>query len=187
MKPIATMALMLNLGVGGIYAHEKTVTMTFSGSEATSATNLQQPGTSNDEDHFAGNGTLGQFTVTNLRAISTTPSSSSTCSGPNQLYFTELAGASVFRFEDGSLLYLNLTQGSDCIDLAADDAHCTLTLQITGGTGRFKNASGTLTMTEMVLPVLADALNNPVFFAATGEFTGTISGVSGEQGQDEGQ
>ena len=28
--------------------------------------------------------------------------------------------------------------------------------------------SGVLTLTETVLPVLADAFNNPVFFAATG-------------------
>jgi hypothetical protein len=62
-----------------------------------------------------------------------------------------------------------------------------VTFQITGGTGRFKNASGTLAFTETVVPVLADASNNPVFFAATGEYTGTVSGVSEEQGQDEGQ
>ena len=41
--------------------------------------------------------------------------------------------------------------------------HCTLTLQIAGGTGRFENAFGTLTLTELNVPVLADALNNPVF------------------------
>jgi hypothetical protein len=35
--------------------------------------------------------------------------------------------------------------------------------------------------------VLADALHNPVFFADTGEFTGTISGVSEEQDQGDGQ
>jgi hypothetical protein len=52
-----------------------------------------------------------------------------------------------------------------------------LTFQITGGTGRFKDASGVLSFTETVVPVLADALNNPVFFAATGEFKGTVSGV----------
>ena len=82
---------------------------------------------------------------------------------------------------------VTLTHGGDCIDLAADEGHCTLTLQITGGTGRFKNASGTLTLTETSVPVLADALNNPVFFAYTGEFTGTVSGVSEEQDQGEGQ
>ena len=69
-------------------------------------------------------------------------------------------------------------EGGDCIDFAALQAHCTMTFKITGGTGRFKDASGILTLTETVLPVLADASNNPVFFAATGEFTGTISGVA---------
>jgi len=140
-----------------------------------------------DEDNFAGDGALGSFTVRNVRSLPNSPTASSTCSGPNQLHFTETAGGGVFRFHDGSLLYLNLTQGSDCIDLSAGDAHCVLTFQITGGTGRFKNASGTLTMTETVLPVLSDAYGNPALYAATGEFTGTVSGVSQPQGPDEGQ
>jgi len=60
----------------------------------------------------------------------------------------EMGGAGVLRFQDGSLLKINLTQGADCIDLAALQGHCTLTLQITGGTGRFKDALGVLTLTE---------------------------------------
>ena len=180
MKHIATMALMLNLGAASVYAHQKPVKMTFSGTAATSATNLQQPGTTNDEDNFAGNGTLGRFTLHIVRAVGA-PSSPPTLARA-QLSFisTEPAGAGVFRFQDGSLLNVNLTQGSDCIDLVALEAHCTITFQITGGTGRFKNASGVLTFTETVKPVLADALNNPAFFAATGEFTGTVSGVAAE-------
>jgi hypothetical protein len=99
-----------------------------------------------------------------------------------------VAGAGIFRFQDGSLLKVNMTQGADCIDLAAQQGHCTLTLQITGGTGHFKDASGTLTLTETNVPALADALNNPVFFASTGEFTGTVAGVSREADrQDERQ
>lgn len=187
MKQIATMALALNLGVGSVYAHEKPVKMTFSGTSAHSTVDLQQPGTSNNEDNFAGKGTLGSFTFRNVRAIGNSPAPSSTCSGPNQLYFQDPAGAGVFRFQDGSLLYVHLVEGGDCIDFAAQEAHCTLTLQITGGTGRFKNASGSLTFTETSVPVLADASNNPVFFAATGEFTGTVSGISEEEGADEGQ
>jgi hypothetical protein len=74
-----------------------------------------------------------------------------------------VAGAGVFRFQDGSLLKVNLTQGADCVDLAAQEAHCTVAFQITGGTGRFKNASGVLRLTETVLPVLADASQSPVF------------------------
>ncbi len=179
-KRLAIVALILNFGVTAAHADDQSVKMRFSGTSDTSATNLQQPDTSNDGDTFAGEGTLGPFTVRNIRAISNSPGTSSTCSGATQLFLPELAGASVFRFQDGSLLELNLTQGGDCIDLTTGLAHCTLTFQITGGTGRFQHASGVLTMTETVGTVAADALGNPVFFAATGEFTGTISGVATE-------
>jgi hypothetical protein len=188
MKYIAAMALMLNLGVATVYAQRSPVKMGFSGTVALSAVNLQQPSTTTDEENYAGNGSLGSFTFRNVRAITAFPQSSSTCSGPNKIAFSSKAGAGVFRFQDGSLLKVNLTQGEDCIDLAAGEAHCTLTFQITGGTGRFKDASGALTLTEKVVPVLADALNNPVFFASTGEFTGTVSGVAREaDGQEERQ
>jgi hypothetical protein len=192
MKYIATMALMLTFGVASVYAQQHPVKMVFSGTAAASTVNLQQPNTNINEDNFAGNGTLGSFTFRNIRAVSTAPQSSSTCSGPNQYYFPSNVGAGVFRFEDGSLLKVNLTQGADCIDLAAQEAHCTLSFQITGGTGRFKDASGVLSFAETVVPVLADATHNPVFFAATGEFTGTISGVTRrldrhEEGQEERQ
>ena len=155
--------------------------MTFSGTAAPSTINLQFPNTNTGEDNFAGNGTLGSFTFRNVRANAAAPQPSSTCSGRSQLYFPVMAGAGVFRFQDGSLLKVNLTAGADCIDFAAQEAHCTLTFQITGGTGRFKDASGILTFTETVKPVLADASNNPVFFADTGQITGTVSGVAAEE------
>ena len=181
MKRIASMALILNLGVAAVYAFDRPVKMTFSGTSAPTAIDLQQANTSNDEDNFSGTGTLGSFTFRAVRAISSTPAQSSTCSGANQFYSTEPAAEGVFRFADGSMLMLNLIQGGDCIDFAAQQAHCTLTFQITGGTGRFRNASGTLAFTETSAPVLANKL---VFFAATGEFTGTVSGISLEQRQD---
>jgi hypothetical protein len=186
MKHIATMALMLNLGVASVYAHERPVRMTFSGNSAPSPVNLQQPNTNTAEENVAGKGTLGSFTFRNVRAIANSPAASSTCSGPSQFYFPSVSGAGIFRFQDGSLLKVNLTQGGDCIDLAALEGHCTLTLEISGGTGRFKNASGMLTFTETAVPVIADASNKPVFFTETGEFTGTISGVdTEEERQDE--
>ncbi len=181
MKHIVTVALMLNLGVAGVYAQQGSLKMTFSGTSASTAINLQQPGTSNDEENFAGSGSLGPFAFRNIRAVTTSSLPSSTCSGPMQLSFSSVSGAGVFRFLDGSLLMVHLTQGSDCIDLAAQQAHCVLTLQIMGGTGRFKAASGTLTLTETVVPVLADATNNPVYFAVTGDIAGTISGVTLEE------
>lgn len=85
------MALILNLGVAAVYAHEKPVKMAFSGTAANTAINLQRPDTSNDEDNFAGSGTLGSFTIRNVRAIANSPTSSSACPGSNQLFFAETA------------------------------------------------------------------------------------------------
>jgi hypothetical protein len=180
MKHIATVALMLSLGVAGVYAQQKPLTMTFSGTAAASTINLKVPNTTTGEDNLAGNGTLGPFTFRNITAETAIPQPSSTCSGPALLHFSRVAGAGVFRFQDGSLLKVLLTQGDDCIDLQHQVAHCTMTFLITGGTGRFKNASGMLTLTEAVQPVLADFSGNPVFFASTGGFIGTVSGVAEE-------
>ena len=186
MKYIATMALMLNLGVASVYAQHQTVKMAVSGTSGSSPINLQQPGTSTGEDNYAGNGTLGSFTFRDVKALTTSPQPSSTCSGPNMIAFSGTAGAGVFRFEDGSLLKVSLTLETDCIDLSVGQAHCILYFQVTGGTGRFKNATGLLTLTETVVPVLADANSNPVFFAATGEITGTVSGIAKDGGPPRG-
>ena len=78
-----------------------------------------QPDTITDEEHFAGNGTLGPFTFRQLRADITTPQPSSTCSGPNQFNFPVAAGAGVFRFQHGSLLKVRITEGAVCVDLTA--------------------------------------------------------------------
>src|SRR5579884_4220308 len=186
MKHIATLALMLNLGAAGVYAQDKPVKMTFSGTEAPSAINLQVSDTHTSEFNFAGNGTLGSFTFRNVEAEGVFSQQSSSCP-PNQVYFPTVAGAGVFRFQDGSLLKVKLTEGFDCIDFAAMEAYCTRIFEITGGTRRFKHASGGMhTLTEKAAPVLADASGNPVFFVATGQFSGTVSGLS-EEDRDEGQ
>lgn len=183
-KSLVTVALILNLGVAPAYAQDQSVKMKFSGNGAeASPINLQYPNTTTIEENVAGNGALGSFTLRNVTAEANSPSSQppSTCSGPTHLYFPRLAGAGIFTFQDGSLLNVKLTQGDDCIDLVADEGHCTLTLQVTGGTGRFKGASGVLTYTETAVPVLADYFNNPVFIDETGQITGTISGVATDQ------
>jgi hypothetical protein len=195
MKRIASMTLMLSLGVAAVYG-QVSVKMTFSGTSAATAVNLQIPNTTNDEDNFAGTGTFGPFTVRQIRAIDKvpTPPPGSCASNPKDsyLYALERAGGAVFRFQDGSLLNVLFTEGSDCIDLTAGAAHCTVVFQIIGGTGRFQHATGTLTFTESVAPMLCgpamcgpspDAI--PALFFATGEYTGKIFGVGmGEGSQD---
>src|SRR5215472_214597 len=154
---IAAMSLTMALALP---AAAQQVKMAYSGtSTGASAVNLQQPGTVTVEENFEGNGALGPFTFRLISAETTSPQQPpSTCSGPANIYFIRVAGAGVFRFQDGSLLIVNMTHGADCIDLEKQQGHCNLTLQITGGTGRFKDASGTLTLTELNVPVLADAL-----------------------------
>ena len=187
MKHIATVALMFNFGVAGIYAQPGPVNMTLSGTAAASTINLR-PGTTTSEYQLAGKGTLGQF---DLRTVSiSTPSAqqSKTCSGPTKLYLSAVAGAGVFRFENGDLLKVYLTGGGDCIDFSVGEALCTRIFQVLGGTGRYTKATGTLTLTMTVIPVLADGgPTNPVFFAVTGDVTGNLSGVTTDQGSQGGQ
>ena len=185
MKHLATVALILNLGVAPAYAQDESVKMSFSGNGGPSAIDLKQPNSNNVEENVAGNGTLGQFTFRDIRAAATSPQPSSTCSG---VFFPSVAGGGILRFQDGSLLNVNLKPGADsgdCIDFVHMMAHCTLTLEVTGGTGRFQGASGILTYTETAVPVLADYSNKPVFFDETGQITGTISGVPIGDGQNE--
>ncbi len=186
MRHIVTAALMLNFGVAGIYAQPGPLNMTVSGTAARSTISLQ--GTPASEHQLAGNGTLGQFTFRVISTNMTSPQRSNTCSGPTKVYLPIVAGAGVFRSQDGGLLKVNLTGGGDCIDFAAGEALCTRIFQIIGGTGRFTNASGgTVTLTMTVVPVLADGPTNPVFFAVTGEVTGAVLGVAMGQGPQDGR
>ena len=188
-RTLVLVALMLNLGVAAVYAQEKHVKMTFSGTLEVSTINLQ-PDTNTDSENVAGDGTLGPFTFRELHADPASPQPSSTCSpgnAPPRLYFPNVAGGGIFRFQDGSLLTVGVTAGSSiCIDLSAGMAHLTQTYQITGGTGRFKGASGALTLTATLIPVVFNASNGVELATITGEFAGTVSGVAiGEEGRDE--
>ena len=175
MKHIATVALMLSLGVAGVYAQERPVKMTFSGTNVATMINLQS-NTVTDEQHSAGNGTFGAFTFRELHAdgpVDQQPSSG--CSSPN---FAVVAGAGVFQFQDGSLLIVTVKDGSGCVNLAAPSPYAALIVnyQITGGTGRFEGASGALTYTATMKAVLFNASNAPALLTLTGEIEGTVSG-----------
>jgi hypothetical protein len=180
-------ALILAAALAVPAAAQKHVKMRFSGSMVPTAINVQ-PNTITDEELLAGKGTLGPFTLRKLRTDALSPQPSDTCSGPTLLNVPVVTGAGVFRFQDGSLLTARITAGAICIDLTVLVGHLTETYQITGGTDRFKDASGNLTLTATLRPVLFNADNAVVFLTSTGEFEGTVVGVAaGEQGQDEGQ
>ena len=174
MKHLATVALMLNLGVAGIYAQQQPVKMTFSGTNVATTINMA-PGTVTDEQHSAGFGSLGPFTFRELHADALTPQPSSSCSGQNH---PVVSGAGVFRFLDGSLLTVNIKEGSVCIDFNAGVSLVTVRYQITGGTGRLEGASGELRYSAKMKPVLFNPVTSfPALLTLTGEIEGTISRV----------
>jgi hypothetical protein len=183
MKHIALTVLMVTLGVAGVNAQQdRPVKMRFSGTNVATTINLQT-GTVTDETQLAGNGTLGAFTFRELHADGPSPEPPASCFGPN---FAVVAGAGVFRFQNGSLLNVTVVDGSGCVNLAARNAALTVNYEITGGTGRFAGASGDLTMTATLVAVLRNASNAPALLTNTGEFEGMIfrAAVEEEDRQD---
>jgi hypothetical protein len=66
-RTLVLVALMLNLGGGRVFAKQKHVEMTFSGTNVATTINLQA-NTSTDETQLAGRGSLGPFTFRELHA-----------------------------------------------------------------------------------------------------------------------
>jgi hypothetical protein len=183
LKHLATVALMLNLGVASVYAQQRSVKMTFSGSFVPTAIDLQ-PDTITDEELLAGDGPFGPFTFRKLRTDETTPESFGSCGSGFGPSIRVVAGGGVFRFEDGSLLTVAVTDGTLCVDLDHTVGHLSETYQITGGTGRFTRASGTLTSTGTLSPALFSASGSAVLLTNTGELEGTVVVRGRREGHD---
>ncbi len=162
MKRISTfriLGLVLISGGAALHAQQYPVRMTFTGSaiylspQTSLGPNTGQASVVTE----AGDGSLGPFTLRETSATNAMPSGAG-CSGPNSASFTFAAGAGVYRFSDGSLLTYKIKDGTSCIDFTAAAANTTITQEITGGTGRFKKASGTLTLTTLgSYPIIFDA------------------------------
>jgi hypothetical protein len=157
----------------GFDSRQAQVKMAFSGSMVPTSIDVQ-PGTITDEELLAGNGTLGPFTFRKLRTDETSPESFGSCGSGSGPSIRVVAGGGVFRFEDGSLLTVTVTEGVLCVDFDHLVGHLTETYQITGGTGRFKGASGALQSTGRLRPVLFSASNAAVLLTNTGELNGTV-------------
>jgi len=175
MKQVVIATLLAQLAAAGAYADDRStnVRMKTSGDSLATTINLQD-GTITDEEKLAGDGTLGAFSYHGLRADGdVTPSP--TCGTP--LFVTVATGTGVFRFDDGSLLVVNITGGGLCIDLAAQMAQLTENYAIASGTGRFEHASGNLTFVGSIAPVVFNAAGNPQLLTIVGKFEGTVTGI----------
>ena len=193
MRHLTTVALVLTLGLASLYAQQPAeehsragrVRMRFSGSTMSTELALA-PNTLNHETHVAGHSSLGPFTYRGLWADDPSSRTVASCGigfGPN---FRIVAGGVVFRFEDGSLLAVRLSEGTLCVD-TSNPAHPVglqfETYQITDGTGRFENAAAscsitpedcTLQLTANRGLLLRDSSGAPKFFTFTGEIQGSV-------------
>jgi hypothetical protein len=175
---ITTVALLLNLSVAIIYAQQRPVAGSFSGTGTPTTIVLKEGAVATGEYHFDGIATLlGLFRFRGVTASAPAQQPvGSTCA----IYGSVVAGGGVFSLPDGSLLMVDSAQGTDCIEFLSTGpvAHCTRTFRVARGTGRLKNASGnTVTFTFTVLPVVFDSSGmNPALSAITdGQLTGTLS------------
>jgi hypothetical protein len=157
----------------GFDSRQAQVKMAFSGSIVPTAIDVQ-PDTITDEELLAGNGTLGPFTLRTLRTDETSPQTFGSCGSGVGPSVRVVAGGGVFRFEDGSLLMVTVTEGTLCVDFDHLVGHLAETFEITGGTGRLKGASGTLQLAGKLKPVLFSASNAAVLLTNTGELKGTV-------------
>ena len=182
MKRIAIVALMLPLGVAGLYAQD-----------------AQERSANEKKKKKIFFFLRGPFTFHELHADATTPPVPpvpplpSTCSPP-LLFLPVLSGGGVLRFRDGSLLVVELAklppedpQDGICINFAAVMARLTETYEIRGGTKRLKHASGDLRLTATVIPVVFTAAGAPQLLTSTGKLEGTISGVGHREHGPDGQ
>src|SRR4051812_24595326 len=144
------------------------IRMAFSGSMVPTGIEVR-PDTITDEELLAGTGTLGPFTFRKLRTDETSPQFVGSCGSGFGPTLRVVAGAGVFRFEDGSLLTVTLSEGVLCVDFDHGVGHLTETYQITGGTGRFKGASGAFHLTGTLEAVLFSASNAAVLLTNMGE------------------
>jgi hypothetical protein len=158
---------------GGADSRQGQVRMKYSGSMVPTAIDVQ-PDTITDEELLAGIGTLGPFTFRKLRTDETSPQSFGICGSGSGPSIRVVAGGGVFRFEDGSLLTVTVTEGVLCVDFDHGVGHLTETYQITGGTGRFEGASGALQLTGTLKAVLFSASNAAVLLTNSGELKGTV-------------
>jgi hypothetical protein len=78
-------------------------------------------------------------------------------------------------------LTVKITEGSGCIDLAAGTSRLVVSYEITGGTGRFKDASGNLNYTATMRAIFRNEANAPAFLTLTGEIEGTLKGDTSEE------
>ena len=141
----------------------KEIRGTFSGS-ALQSIDSDDDGSNASHNHAVGRSNLGRSEARDFSEL--LPFGGSSCS-PTELLFEYANNTGVTRYEDGSLLLSRLVSGILCSSLLDNTFTFDIEREITGGTGRFEGASGSLFISGSGQSAGAGASG----------FTGTVSGT----------
>ena len=180
-KPRFVIGIVLGIGLtvagGSVEARDKSFHAHFAGTN-TNKDDFSFPGTSGVAYiTVAGKSTLGPYTA---QAVSAWQLDNKTCTPPGGGSGVEIAGvAEVFALSfiaTGEQLFLNLSPGQ--LGCCSATGGCTgqITFTVSGGTGRFAGATGTIVKTVKDMPLAPpDSPSSRGFFDSfTGTFDGTI-------------
>jgi len=171
------LGISLAVAGGSVEAKDRQFHAHFAGTDS-SADEYTFPGATPGADYIvvAGKSTLGEYTA---QAVSAWEADTKTCTPPDGSSGVEISGiAEVFALSftrTGEQLFLNLSPGQ--VGCCSDTGVCTgqITFAVSGGTGRFAGATGTIVKTVTVFGLAPpDSPSSQGFF---GSFTGTFDGT----------
>src|SRR5262249_44104516 len=131
---------------------------TFSGSILPSTVDFDGDGIPAGAASIAGNSNMGAFVAQGL--VDVTFGGPGLCPNGNPgvlLNGGPGTGGVVFRFHSGELLSAKVSSTHECFDLTNNVAILAIELEITGGTGRFVGAAGSVTVNADASVVAANA------------------------------
>lgn len=172
-------ALVMAVGIGRAQAKELPYKESFSGTFVSTEFDSNGDGVSGALELVEGKSTLGPFTLQGIGEFRNpnAPNPPPPCTLPNGesgFEVVPLPTPIVHRFQSsGDLLFAELSSGSLCFALATTDQSFKVTATITGGTGRFADATGSIEV-EGTAKVLGGDAAGHFFGAQSGKATGTI-------------
>ncbi|HEV8717546.1 MAG TPA: hypothetical protein VGX03_32585 [Candidatus Binatia bacterium] len=172
------MGIALAVAGGSVEARDKSLHASFAGT-ATNKDDFSFAGTPAFYNTFAGKSTLGQYTGQLVVELQPDGNPCTVAGGGSGVEFVFVGEVVVLSFAaKGKQLFLNLSPGvasHGCLDPTTGVFIGQTTFDVSGGTGRFAGATGTIIKTwKAIFLALPASPGKGAFASFTGTFDGTI-------------
>ena len=167
------MGLVVAVALGRAEASKIPWSGTFSGSGISTNIDTNRDGSKAGWDTDVINSNLGRFSSQDVGEVLPPPSAPVTCPQGNLEFPYLLISVVSTHEETGDQLFSELVSGTFCFDTATGAFSFSFVLSVTGGTGQFAGATGSLEATATGVDVVVGP-KGQFFSHSTGEFTGTI-------------